>query len=120
MPKNTHHLIPNISKPFKLDRKSNIHNIKVNKIHLKKEKIIEGELNFEDNNKKRYYLVNNQKQRSGLNNNKQQKRRIPNRAFMRPKWRRKAFSLNWIVGRFLVGCKEMAGYTSRHGRSFSA
>ena len=32
MPKNTHHLIPNISKPFKLDRKSNIHNIKVNKI----------------------------------------------------------------------------------------
>ena len=104
------YLIPNISNPYKLNQKQNTHNlspnikplhsqqkkiqnnlfpknknnnfnIKVNKIHLKKEKIIEGELNFEDNNKKRYYLVNNQKQRSGLNNNnKQQKRRIPNKS----------------------------------------
>ena len=108
------YLIPNISNnPYKLNQKSNMHgfspnikpiqsqskkiqnnlfpknnnynfSIKVNKIRLKQEKIIEGELNFEDNNKKRYYLLNNQKQRSGLNNtnnnNKQQKRRLPNKS----------------------------------------
>ena len=114
MSKNDHHLIPNISKPYKLNRKSNTYslspnikqiqpqqkkikndlfpknnnnfNIKVNKIRLKKEKIIEGEFNFEDNNKNHYYLLNNnQKQRSILNNNnnnknKQQRKRMPNKS----------------------------------------
>ena len=104
------YLIPNISGPYKLNQKSNMHslspnikplhsqsrkiqnnlfpknnnnnfNIKVNKIRLKKEKIIEGELNFEDNNKHRFYLLNNQK-KSGINNNtnKQQRKRMPNKS----------------------------------------
>ena len=104
------YLIPNISGPYKLNQKSNMHslspnikplhsqsrkiqnnlfpknnnnnfNIKVNKIRLKKEKIIEGELNFEDNNKHRFYLLNNQK-KSGINNNtnKQLRKRMPNKS----------------------------------------
>ena len=104
------YLIPNISGPYKLNQKSNMHslspnikpihsqsrkiqnnlfpknnnnnfNIKVNKIRLKKEKIIEGELNFEDNNKNKFYLLNNQK-RSGINNNtnKPQRKRMPNKS----------------------------------------
>jgi len=104
------YLIPNISGPYKLNQKSNMHslsqnikplhsqsrkiqnnlfpknnnnnfNIKVNKIRLKKEKIIEGELNFEDNNKHRFYLLNNQK-KSGINNNtnKQPRKRMPNKS----------------------------------------
>ena len=116
MSKNVHYLIPNISKPLKLNRKSNTHslspnikqiqpqqkkirndlfpknnnnnfNIKVNKIRLKKEKIIEGELNFEDDNKKHYYILNhNSKQRGFINNNinnnitKQQRKRMPNKS----------------------------------------
>ena len=53
--------------------KNNNFNIKVNKIHLKKEKIIEGELNFEDNNKQKYYLINNK-------NKNKPKKRIPNKS----------------------------------------
>ena len=110
MSKNEQYLIPNINKPYKLSQKSNmrslspnikpIHSqpkkiqnnlfpknninnssIKVNKIRLKKEKIIEGELDFEDNTKKKYYLLNNQKPRSALNNNNNKPRkRMPNKS----------------------------------------
>ena len=102
------YLIPNINQHYKLSHKSankkslspnlkplhsqtkkiqnnlfpksnNGSNIKVNVIHLKKEKIIEGELNFEEDNKKKYYLINNQKQKNILNNNKQRKR-MPNKS----------------------------------------
>ena len=54
-------------------KNNNNFNIKVNKIHLKKEKIIEGELNFEDNNKQKYYLINNK-------NINKPKKRIPNKS----------------------------------------
>ena len=124
MSKNTQYLIPNINKQYKLSQKSNMHslspnikpiysqpkkiqnnlfpknnnnfnNIKVNKIRLKKEKIIEGELDFEDNNKKRFYLLNNQKSKSGLNslnnNNKQRKRPNKSPIPIRAEYRQKDF-----------------------------
>ena len=100
---NNYNFIPNINQHYKLSQKStnkkslspnmkplhsqtkkiqnnlfpksnNASNIKVNVIHLKKEKIIEGDLNFEDDNKKKYYLKKN-----FLNSNKQRKR-MPNKS----------------------------------------
>ena len=101
---NNHNLIPNINQHYKLSQKStnkkslspnmkplhsqtkkiqnnlfpknnNSSNIKVNVIHLKKEKIIEGDLNFEEDTKKKYYL----KQKNNINTNKQRKR-MPNKS----------------------------------------
>ena len=106
---NNQFIIPNINKQYKLGQKSNISNlspnirqihpqpkkiqnnlfpknnnngsnIKVNKIRLKKENIIEGELNFEESNHKKFYLINNQKQKNGLNN--KQRKRFSNKSPM--------------------------------------
>ena len=100
---NNYNFIPNINQHYKLSQKStnkkslspnmkplhsqtkkiqnnlfpksnNASNIKVNVIHLKKEKIIEGDLNFEEDNKKKYYLKKN-----FINTNKQRKR-MPNKS----------------------------------------
>ena len=100
---NNQYLIPSINKAYKLSQKSKLHNIspnlkplqpqakkiqnnlfpksnhnnfniKVNKIRLKKENIIEGDLNFEENNNFGFY---NQKQKLSIN---KQKRRMPNKS----------------------------------------
>ena len=100
---NNQYLIPSINKAYKLSQKSKLHNIspnlkplqpqtkkiqnnlfpksnhnnfniKVNKIRLKKENIIEGDLNFEENNNFGFY---NQKQKLSIN---KQKKRMPNKS----------------------------------------
>ena len=102
MSKNIPNLIPDINKPYKLGKKSNIYssssnikplhsqsknvqnnlfpknnyNFNIIKVRPNKEKIIEGELDFEDTNKKKYYL----KQKNGLNNINKPKKRMPNKS----------------------------------------
>ena len=100
---NNQYLIPSINKAYKLSQKSKLHNIspnlkplqpqtkkiqnnlfpksnhnnfniKVNKIRLKKENIIEGDLNFEENNNFGFY---NRKQKLSIN---KQKKRMPNKS----------------------------------------
>ena len=100
---NNQYLIPSINKAYKLSQKSKLRNlspnlkplqpqtkkiqnnlfpksnhnnfnIKVNKIRLKKENIIEGELNFDQNNN---FALYNQKPKIPIN---KQKKRMPNKS----------------------------------------
>ena len=100
---NNQYLIPSINKAYKLSQKSKLRNlspnlkplqpqtkkiqnnlfpksnhnnfnIKVNKIRLKKENIIEGELNFDQNNN---YGIYDQKPKISIN---KQKKRMPNKS----------------------------------------